>query len=78
MNIPPILLLVVGASFALGYASLITIGWAITRHNRKLFQRVSGIECLPFYNLEKGRIVNENVKVKSISLNKNYFRFSTV
>lgn len=72
MNVPPILLLSIGCIFALGYALFITIGWAITRRNRKIYQKVH-ITHLPLFDLETGKICDDSRPVKVISLSGNSF-----
>ena len=71
MNISPILLLSIGCGFAFFYGCIITIGWAITRRNRKIFQKESGSNLLELFDLQTmtptGKIV------PSISLENNFF-----
>lgn len=71
MNIPPVLLLSVGGTFALSYALFITIGWAITRRNRKKYQIEKGIKEIPVYNLSTSSV--EAGMKKSVSLIHNSF-----
>ena len=70
MNISPILLLSLGASFALLYGLIITIGWAITRKNRKIFQQSVGVNEIELYDLKTGTPLNKYVKTISLSNNK--------
>lgn len=72
MNISPILLLSVGATFALLYAIIITVGWAITRKNRKRYHQSLGLNEIELYDLQSGQALNKYSK--SISLSGNYFR----
>lgn len=69
MNISPILLLSLGASFALLYGLIITIGWAITRKNRKIFQQSVGVNEIELYDLKTGTPLNKYVKTISLSNN---------
>ena len=71
MNVPPILLLVLGAAFGIGYGLFITIGWAITRYNRRKFQEREGLSYVALFDLTTGKTYDENNKVKTISLSKN-------
>ena len=72
MNISPILLLSIGASFAFLYGLIITIGWAITRKNRRKFHQSFGLNEIELYDLQSGRSLNKYVK--AISLSNNYFK----
>ena len=72
MNISPILLLSVGASFAFLYGLIITVGWAITRKNRKIFHQSVGLNEIELYDLQSGRSLNKYVK--AVSLSNNYFK----
>lgn len=72
MNISPILLLSIGASFALLYGLIITVGWAITRKNRKRFHQSVGLNDIELYDLQSGRSLNKYVK--AVSLSNNYFK----
>ena len=69
MNIPPVLLLSVGASFALLYGLIITIGWAITRKNRRKFHQSVGLNEIELYDLQTGNPLNRYVKAVSLSNN---------
>ena len=71
MNISPILLLSIGASFAFLYGLIITVGWAITRINRKRFHQSVGLNEIELYDLQSGRSLNKYVK--AVSLSNNYF-----
>ena len=72
MNISPILLLSIGATFAFLYGLIITIGWAITRKNRRKFHQSFGLNEIELYDLQSGRSLNKYVK--AISLSNNYFK----
>ena len=72
MNISPILLLSVGASFALLYGLIITIGWAITRKNRKKYHQSVGLNEIELFDLQTGKPLNKYVN--AISLSHNYFK----
>lgn len=72
MNISPILLLTIGASFALLYGLIITIGWAITRKNRKEFHQSVGLNKIELYDLHSGKPVNKYIN--TLSLEHNYFK----
>ena len=72
MNISPILLLSIGATFALLYGLIITIGWAITRKNRKKFHQSVVLNEIELYDLQSGRSLNKYVK--TVSLTNNYFK----
>lgn len=72
MNISPILLLSIGATFALLYGLIITIGWAITRKNRRKFHLSVGLNEIELYDLQSGKSLNKYVK--SVSLSNNYFK----
>ena len=69
MNIPPVLLLSIGASFALLYGLIITIGWAITRKNRRKFHQSKGLTEIELYDLQTGKPLNRYVKAVSLSNN---------
>ena len=72
MNISPVLLLSIGATFALLYGLIITIGWAITRRNRKRFHQLVGLNEIELYDLQEGKPLNKYVQ--SFSLSNNYFK----
>lgn len=72
MNISPILLLSIGLSFAFLYGLIITVGWAITRKNRKRFHQSVGLNEIELYDLQSGRPLNKFVK--AVSLSNNYFK----
>ena len=72
MNISPILLLSIGLSFAFLYGLIITLGWAITRKNRKRFHQSVGLNEIELYDLQSGRSINKYVK--AVSLSNNYFK----
>ena len=69
MNISPILLLSIGATFALLYGIIITIGWAITRKNRKKFHHSVGLNEIELYDLQTGKSLDKYVKAISLSNN---------
>lgn len=69
MNIPPVLLLSIGASFAFLYGLIITIGWAITRKNRRKFHQSVGFNEIELYDLHAGEPLNKYVKAVSLSNN---------
>lgn len=72
MNISPILLLSIGASFALLYGLIITIGWAITRKNRKRYHESVGLNEIELYDLQNRKALNKYVK--AVSLTNNHFK----
>ena len=72
MSISPILLLSIGASFALLYGLIITIGWAITRKNRKKYHYSLGLNEIELFDLQGGKPLNKNVL--AVSLSNNYFK----
>ena len=72
MNISPILLLSIGASFALLYGLIITIGWAITRKNRKKYHQSVGLNEIELYDLHTRKPLNKYIK--AFSLSNNYFK----
>lgn len=72
MNISPILLLSIGATFALLYGLIITIGWAITRKNRRKFHQSFGLNEIELFDLQTGNPLNKYVK--SVSLSNNHFK----
>ena len=69
MKISPILLLCVGASFALLYGLIITIGWAITRKNRKKYHESIGLTEIELFDLKTGKPLNKYVNTISLSNN---------
>ncbi|MCH5226388.1 MAG: hypothetical protein J1F16_01015 [Muribaculaceae bacterium] len=71
MNISPILLLTIGATFAVLYGLIITIGWSITRKNRKKYHLAIGLYEIELYDLKNGKPLNKFVN--SFSLSKNSF-----
>lgn len=72
MNISPILLLSIGSAFAFLYGLIITIGWAITRRNRKKLHQLLGINEIELFDLIAGKPLNKYIK--SVSLSNNYFQ----
>ena len=72
MNISPILLLSIGATFALLYGFIITIGWAITRKNRRKFHQSFGLNEIELYDLQSEKSLNKYVM--AVSLSNNYFK----
>ncbi|MCH5231734.1 MAG: hypothetical protein J1F43_08070 [Muribaculaceae bacterium] len=71
MNISPVLLLSIGATFALLYGLIITIGWAITRKNRRQFHQSVGLNEFELYDLQNREPLN--MYVNSVSLSNNNF-----
>lgn len=71
MNIPPILLLCIGSTFALAYATIITFGWARTRRNRRKYQDAVGISMVPELSFQNKSLLQ--TRVKTISLFNNNF-----
>ena len=69
MNISPILLLSIGASFALLYGVIITIGWAMTRRNRKKFHQSVGLNEIELFDLETWKPLDKFVNTVSLSNN---------
>lgn len=69
MNISGVLLLSVGASFALLYGLVITIGWAITRKNRKKFHQSVGLNEIELYDLQNMKGLDKYIKAISLSNN---------
>lgn len=69
MNISPILLLCIGSTFALLYGLIITIGWAITRKNRRRFHQSVGINEMELFDLATGKPLNRYVRTVSLSSN---------
>lgn len=72
MNISPILLLSIGASFTFLYGLIITVGWAITRKNRRKFHHLVGLNEIELYDLQSWQPLNKYVN--AISLSNNYFK----
>lgn len=72
MNISPVLLLSIGASFALLYGLIITVGWAITRKNRKEYHQSLGINEIELYDLQNRKPLHKYVN--AISLSSNHFK----
>ena len=72
MNISPVLLLSIGASFAFLYGLIITVGWAITRKNRKIYHQSVGLNEIELYDLQTGKPLNKYVG--AVSLSNNYFK----
>ena len=69
MKISPILLLSIGSSFAFLYGLIITIGWSITRKNRKKYHLSVGINEIELYDLQNGKPINRYVNTISLSNN---------
>ena len=69
MNISPILLLSIGSTFALLYGLIITIGWAITRKNRRKFHQSVGLNEIELFDLQIGKGLHKYVKTISLSNN---------
>ena len=72
MNVPPLMLLLLGSFFALLYGFVITFGWALTRRNRKIYQKEMGIQEIPLYDILKREKIEGKFK-KCISLSYNQF-----
>ena len=72
MNISPILLLTIGSIFALGYALLITFGWALTRRNRSNIQKAVAVDYVYSFDLNAMKR-DDYEKIKVISLYHNRF-----
>ena len=72
MKISPILLLSIGSTFAFLYGLIITVGWAITRKNRKKFHLSVGLNEIELYDLRSGKPLNKYTK--AFSLTNNYFK----
>lgn len=71
MNISPILLLSIGASFGFLYGMIITIGWAITRKNRRKYHNERGLESVTTFSLLSWKALDK--KVETFSLTANHF-----
>ena len=69
MNISPILLLSIGVSFAILYGLIISVGWAITRKNRRKFHHSVGLNEIELFDLQTGKSLNKYVNTISISNN---------
>ena len=69
MNISPILLLSIGATFGVLYGLIITIGWAITRVNRRRFHNLVGLNKIELYDLSSGKSLDKYVETISLSNN---------
>lgn len=72
MNISPILLLSIGCSFALLYGLIITLGWSITRRNRKRYHRLVGVTEIELFDLNSWKALSQYSK--SVSLTNNFFQ----
>ena len=72
MKISPVLLLSLGSSFALLYGLIITIGWAITRKNRRKFHQSVGLTEIKLFDLKTGKPLNKYIH--TVSLSNNYFK----
>lgn len=72
MNIPPVLLLCIGATFALAYAMIIIFGWAKTRKNRRVYQKAEAISILPVLRFDK-TIKDSPSSVECVSIENNIF-----
>lgn len=71
MNVPPILMLALGATFGVAYGLIITVGWAMTRKNRRKYHLSFGIDNICLFDLNK--MIPLKDTVETISLAKNYF-----
>lgn len=76
MTIDPYILLGVGSFFAALYAAVIVVGWARTRHNRRVLQNEEGCSVIHGYSL-KENCPNPRISLRSISLSNNIFRDSS-
>lgn len=70
MNISPILLLAIGATFAFLYGMIITIGWAITRKNRKAYHKSVGYSEVGLFSLENFKPLGGSVQTVSFQNNR--------
>ena len=66
MNISPILLLSIGSTFAFLYGSIITIGWAVTRYNRKKYHYAYGLSKIKLFDLQKEQPMEDFVNTFSL------------
>lgn len=71
MNISPILLLTIGSTFAILYGLIITVGWAITRRNRKRYHNAIGYSEVELIDLNNFNTLG--MKVRTVSLENNHF-----
>lgn len=71
MNISPILLLTIGSTFAILYGLIITVGWAITRRNRKRYHNAIGYSEVELIDLNNFNTLG--IKVRTVSLENNHF-----
>ena len=71
MNISPILLLAIGSTFAVLYGLIITIGWALTRKNRKAYHDAMGYSEVELFDLDNFQPLGQLRKI--ISLQNNFF-----
>lgn len=69
MKISPILLLSIGATFAFLYGMIITVGWAVTRKNRKKFHQSVGLDKIELFDLHAWKPLNKYIKTVSLSNN---------
>lgn len=72
MIISPILLLSLGVSFAFMYGLIITLGWAITRKNRRAFHQSVGLNEIELFDIIAWKPLNQYVK--TVSLINNVFQ----
>ena len=71
MNISPILLLSIGSTFAILYGLIITIGWAVTRKNRKSYHKAIGYSEVELFDLNDFKPLG--VKIKTVSFENNLY-----
>lgn len=74
MTISPIMLLAIGSTFAMAYGLIITIGWAITRKNRKSFHNAIGFSEVKLFDLKNFKSIG--VKTNTVSFENNHFTSS--
>lgn len=68
--INPYILLAIGIFFALLYASVIIVGWSITRRGRNVLRSEVGTTQIPLINLESDTVLSSTMTSISISANK--------
>ena len=71
MNISPVLLLSIGCAFAFLYAMIITIGWTVTRKNRKTYHNAIGYSEVEVFDLNSFK--PRGVPATTVSLENNSF-----
>lgn len=70
LDISPHLLLVAGIVFAIFYAGVITIGWAVTRRNRKFYQNSVGKSTLTLFDMSQWKPLTAEVNTVSVRNNR--------